>query len=166
MEYVKLFEEFINEANEEILAQGACKNAMFIAQKEVDKFLKVVEKRGMIQNPKTKVSPYNSGYEMSISFKQDWRLVSELPKEEQEAGQHLFGLTSSISMQPSTFFESSLEEGTAKIEGVTLNVSRDMLHEEKYPKWNVKSKGDIKKVQKEYVEIIKRQIEYLTDKIN
>lgn len=55
MEYVKLFEEFINEANEEILAQGACKNAMFIAQKEVDKFLKVVEKRGMIQNPKTKV---------------------------------------------------------------------------------------------------------------
>ena len=154
MKHVKLFEQFINEANEEILAQGACKNAIFMAQKSVDALLKKMESAGLISKAKTKVEVYNRGYELISKYEYDWRKTAELGD---DAASMIMTLQSSIWLQPGTFFERKFEEGSAKIEGRAFKTSLSMSYEDHYPNYIVKSKADIKKVQKEFSDLIKGQ---------
>ena len=160
MKHVKLFEQFINEANEEILAQGACKNAIFMAQKSVDGLLKKLTSAGMVTSAKSKVEVYNRGYELRIDVKYDWKKTLELPEDAQNM---IMTLQTSPWIQPESFFESKLvDDGSARIEAKAFKTSLDMPYEEQYPKYVVKSKADIKKVQKEYADLIASQVEEIT----
>ena len=160
MKHIKLFEQFINEANEEILAQGACKNAIFMAQKHVDGLLKKLSSANMVTSAKSKVEVYNRGYELRIDVKYDWKKTSEFPENVQNM---IMILQSSIWIQPESFFESNLvDNGSARIEARAFKTSLDMPYKEHYPIYVVKSKADIKKVQKEYADLIKSQVEEMT----
>ena len=162
MKHVKLFEQFINEANEEILAQGACKNAIFMAQKSVDSLLKKLKSADMVTSAKSKVEVYNRGYELRIDVKYDWKKTSELPEDAQNM---IMTLQSAIWIQPESFFESRFTDPQAviaHIEAKAFKTSLDMPYEEQYPRYVVKSKADIKKVQKEYADLIKSQVKEMT----
>lgn len=72
----------------------------------------------------------------------------------------------SISLQPSTWFEEYFEEGTgAKLEGTAFDYDYMAKHNDKYPKFDIKSKSDIDKAAKEFVEFIKNQISEIQNKI-
>lgn len=162
MKHIKLFEQFINEANEEILAQGACKNAIFMAQKSVDGLLKKLESAGMVTSAKSKVELYNRGYELRIDVKYDWKRTSDFMYTESFRKLQV-AIQSSIWIHPESFFESNLvDNGSTRIEAKVFKTSLDMSYEEQYPKYIVKSKADIKKVQKEYADLIKSQVEEMT----
>lgn len=145
----------INEANEAILAQGACKNAMFISQKHVNNLLKQLKSAGLIKNEWTKVKVYNQGYELVVSFNGDWEKMMELGEDKARS---INSLMSGIYLQPGSFFDSYLrDDGKATIEGRAFEISRNLSYEVKYPKYVVKSKSDIKKVQKLFSDTIKQQ---------
>lgn len=164
MKHVKLFEQFINEANELILAQGACKNAIFMAQKSVDGLLKKLLSSGLVTKAKSRVDVYNRGYELNIDIDYEWRSIGG--QEAVDVRDSLIALHSTIWIQPESFFESRLvEDGKAQIESKVFKMHRGMGYDEQYPKYIVKSKADIKKVSKEYANIIKAQVEELTKKL-
>ena len=173
MKHVKLFEQFLNEANELILAQGACKNAIFMAQKSVDGLLKKLLSSGLVTKAKSNVDVYNRGYELNINIDYDWRSLGGpetglggTPEQARKAidTQDLIGiLHSTIWIQPESFFESRLvEDGKAKIESKVFKMDRNMDYNEQYPRYIVKSKADIRKVSKEYANLIKAQVEEIT----
>jgi len=150
--------DLITEANEAILAQGACKNAIFMSQKHVNQLLKQLEKSGFISGFQTRVKVYNQGYELDV------RLVLEKPNYEalmklgDQHSQMVYALNNNIYLRPESFFESNLiDDGKAAIEGRSFNINQAMSYDEKYPKFVVKSKGDIKKVQKLFSDLIKEQ---------
>jgi len=150
--------DLITEANEAILAQGACKNAIFMSQKHVNQLLKQLEKAGLISGFKTGVKVYNQGYELDVRLvftKPNYRALSLLGDQH---SQMVFGFSTNIYLQPESFFESNLiDDGKALIEGRSFNINRASSYDEKYPRFVVKSKGDIKKVQKLFSDLIKEQ---------
>ena len=179
MKHVKLFEQFLNEANELILAQGACKNAIFMAQKSVDGLLKKLLSSGIVTKAKSKVDVYNRGYELNINIDYDWRslggpethshdnkasfLNTERAKKAVDIQETIGILHSTIWIQPESFFESRLmEDGKSSIESKVFKMDRNMNYDEQYPRYIVKSKADIKKVSKEYANLIKAQVEEIT----
>ena len=181
MKHVKLFEQFLNEANELILAQGGCKNAIFMAQKSVDGLLKKLLSSGLVTKAKSKVDVYNRGYELNIKIDYNWSSLGgpetglgglyttaksrmEIQARKTVDIQAAIGiLHSTIWIQPESFFESRLiEDGKSSIESKVFNMDRDMGYDEQYPRYIVKSKADIKKVSKEYANLIKAQVEEIT----
>ena len=173
MKHVKLFEQFLNEANELILAQGACKNAIFMAQKSVDGLLKKLLSSGLVTKAKSNVDVHNRGYELNIKIDYDWRSLGGpetglggTPEQARKAAANmtLIGiLHSTIWIQPESFFESRLiEDGKSSIESKVFKMDRDMGYDEQYPRYIVKSKAGIKKVSKEYANLIKAQVEEIT----
>lgn len=153
----------ITEANEAILAQGACKNAMFISQKHVNTLLKQLQSAGFIKPANSKVKVYNQGYELVVTFGSDWKVLMDLGENK---ARMVNSLLSSIYLQPSSFFDSYLrDDGKATIEGRTFEISKAMSYDEKYPKYVVKSKADIKKVQKLYSDEIKQQCDYIVKQL-
>ena len=145
----------LNEANEAILAQGACKNAIFMSQKHINKLLKQLEKLGLINGSKTQVKVYNQGYELDVRFKPNYEALAQVGD---RVSQKVFALNTNIYIQPESFFESYLkDDGKATITSRSLPINGAMSYDEKYPKYVVKSKSDIKKVQKLFSDMIKQQ---------
>jgi len=149
----------LNEANEAILAQGACKNAIFISQKHVNNLLKQLQKAGLISKALTKVKAYNQGYELDVRFETNYDHLTKMYQKESDQIYHVLNaVNSNIYLQPESFFESYLEDdGKATITGRAIPIVRNMSYDEKYPKYVVKSKSDIKKVQKLFSDTIKQQ---------
>lgn len=163
MKYVKLFEQFVNEANELIKTQGLCKNAMFMAQKDVEALLKDWVKAELINSFKTKVLPYNNGYEMKLEYKYNilWKKAKELSPEEEIVSKFVFN-NASIWIQPSSFFEENFEKGEgASLESRSLQLEIDQAYEITYPKWDIKDRKDMDKATKEFLGIIKDQVAQL-----
>lgn len=153
------YDEFLNESNEVIKAQGACKSAIFQVQKEVDKLFNSLLKDGLIQSYSSRVKPWNQGYEIRIDAHVDYKKVTKENADLMDLVYKLTGNTS-VSLQPSTWFETDLEEGkTARLEGTTLEYNGLAKYNDKYPRFDVKSKSDIDKAAKQFVDYIKDQIE-------
>ena len=160
MAYIKLFEQFLNEANEEIKAQGVCKNSIFQVQKEVEALFKDMVKKEYIDSFKTKVEVWNRGYQIKASFdyKNLYRYEDKFPKEIVEVIYRVIG-NGYLYLQPSTFFEDYFEEGKgAYLEGKAFEIAPKQNYEVTYPKYAIKGKNDITKAGKDYVDIIKAQI--------
>ena len=160
MAYIKLFEQFLNEANEEIKAQGMCKNTIFQVQKEVEKLYKDMQSKSYIDSFKTKVEVWNRGYQLKQTFdtKSLWRNEDNMPKEIAEAIYKVTG-NGYLFLQPGTFFEDYFEEGKgAYIEGKAFELFGKQDYNVTYPKYPVTSKNDITKIGKDYLDTIKAQI--------
>jgi len=156
MKYVKLFENFINESNELIKAQGDCKAAIFIVQKEIDKFLNDLMKAGFIASFKTTVTPYNQGYELEITadHRDLWKKRQMTPQEEFIS--NWISSNGYIYLQPSSYFQDSFEDGKgAYIEGVELQMRSG---NRSYPRFGIKTKADITKATKDWTKLILDQI--------
>jgi len=160
MKHIKLFEQFLNEANEEIKAQGICKNSIFQVQKEVEALYKDMVKKEYIDSFKTKVEVWNRGYQIKQSFdyKNLYRNEDKFSKEILEIIYRVIG-NGYLYLQPSTFFEDYFEEGKgAALEGKVFEIAAKQNYDITYPKFVVKSKNDIAKAGKDYVDTIKAQI--------
>lgn len=160
MAYIKLFEQFLNEANEEIKAQGMCKNTIFQVQKEVEKLYKDMQSKGYIDSFSTKVEVWNRGYQIKQNFdtKTLWRDKDKFSDEITEVIYRVTG-NGYLYLQPGTFFEDYFEEGKgAYIEGKTFEIAPKQNYEVTYPKYPVATKNDITKIGKEYLDTIKTQI--------
>jgi hypothetical protein len=155
-QFVKLFESFLNEENETIKAQGACKNAMFILQKDINNLLKRMTDMGILSNYNTKVEIYNTGYQLKINTTLVHKYVKDMTPAEDFASSFAWA-NSYIWLQPGSFFESYLEEGKgAYMEGKGLQLGKDT--KDTYPKYDIKSKSDIDKYAKEFVKTVQSQI--------
>lgn len=164
MKHIKLFEQFINEANELIKAQSVCKNAIFASKKIIDDFLDTVKSAGIISEYSTKVSTYNQGYELKLKLDYDFR--KKLTDSEEDLLTILTG-SSYIFLQPSSFFQEDIDRGEAnKIEGKVISTVRNLPYNKLYPYWVIKSKSDIPRVHKEFVDIIKGQLDEMKKLIN
>lgn len=162
MTYIKLFEQFLNEANELIKAQGICKNTMFQVQKEVEALYKDMVKKGLADSFSTKVEPWNNGYQLKtkVDTKSLWRKEdrNEISDEIASFAYKIAG-GGSLYLQPGTFFDDYFEEGKgAKIEGHVFEIVSKQPYDVTYPKWDIANKNDIPKAGKEYLDIIKTQI--------
>jgi len=159
-EYVKLFEQFINESNETIKAQGGCKNAMFILQKDLNGLLKRMTDLKILASFSTKVEIYNTGYQLRLITKMHddiWKGKKETLSPADEFGSSFVSSNSYIYLEPGSFFEDYLEEGKgAYIEGRTLQLGKDTKGI--YPRYDIKTKGDIDTSIKKYVEEVQTQI--------
>jgi len=169
MAYIKLFEQFLNEANELIKAQGICKNTMFQVQKEVDKLFNDMVKKGLADSFTTKIEPWNTGYQLKtkVDTKTLWRKEdrNEISDEIASFAYKVAG-AGSLYLQPGTFFDDYFEEGKgAKIEGHVFQIEDKQPYEVTYPKWDIKDKNDIPKAGKEYLDTIKSQIAEIRKKL-
>jgi len=153
-QFVKLFENFINESNETIKAQGACKNAMFILQKDMNNLLKRMSDVGAMQNYSTKIEIYNTGYQLTMNT----TINRDFFKTESKLSKFIETFLSTnryIFLQPGSFFEEYLEKGSgAYIEGRFLQ----MESSPEYPRYDITSKSDIDKFVKEYTKDVQAQI--------
>jgi len=162
MAYIKLYEQFLNEANELIKAQGMCKNTMFQVQKEVENLFKDMVKKGLADSFTTKIEPWNNGYQLKtkVDTKSLWRKEDrkEISDEIASFAYKIAG-SGSLYLQPGTFFDDYFEEGKgAKIEGHVFEIVSKQSYDVTYPKWDITNKNDIPKAGKEYLDIIKNQI--------
>ena len=160
MKHIKLFEQFLNEANEEIKAQGICKNSIFQVQKEVEALYKDMVKKEYIDSYKTKVEVWNRGYQIKQSFdyKNLYRNEGKFSDAIVETIYRVLG-NGYLFLQPSTFFDDYFEEGKgAALEGKTFELVPKQNYEITYPKFPIKGKNDITKAGKDYVDTIKAQI--------
>ena len=148
-QFVKLFENFINEDNEAIKAQGACKNAMFILQKDINNLLKRLSDMGTLASYSTKVEIYNTGYQLKIvtNLSKDLRDKKERTPAEDFAASFAWA-NSYIWLQPGSFFEDYLQEGKgAYLEGKGLEIDKKTS----FPRYDIKAKADIDKVVKDFL---------------
>ena len=169
MKHIKLFEEFINESNERIKAQGICKNTMFQVQKEVDKLFSDMVKKGLVDSFTTKIDPLNTGYELKtkVDTKTLWRIEyrNEISDEIASFAYKVMG-AGYLYLQPGSFFDEYFEEGKgAKIEGRVFQLEDKQPYEVTYPKWDIAVKNDIPKAGKEYLDIVKTQIAEIRKKL-
>lgn len=159
-EYVKLFEQFINESNETIKAQTGCKNAMFILQKDINGLLKRMTDLKILASFSTKIEIYNTGYQLRLITKLHddiWKGKKTEFTPAEDFGQTLISSNSYIYLQPGAFFEDYLEEGKgAYIEGKKFKMTTD--DKESYPRYDIKTKGDIDSSIKKYIEEVQKQI--------
>lgn len=154
-QFVKLFENFINESNETIKAQGACKNAMFILQKDINNLLKRMSDVGVLANYSTKVEIYNSGYQLSIKTTMNRMQDDKSPVS--EFSEYFIAVNHYIFLQPGTFFEDYLEEGKgAYIEGKIIQLDKGAS--DVYPRYDIKSKADIDTSVKDFVKAVQDKI--------
>jgi hypothetical protein len=157
---LNLYESELNEANEEIKAQGVCKNTIFQVQKEVEKLYKDMQSKEYIDSFKTNVEVQNRGYQIKQSFdyKNLHRDKNIFPKEIVEAIYRVIG-NGYLFLQPGTFFEDYFEEGKgANLEGKTFEIDPKQNYKVTYPKYPVTAKNDITKAGKDYLDTIKAQI--------
>ena len=160
MAYIKLFEQFLNEANELIKAQGMCKNTMFQVQKEVEGLFKDMVTKGLLDSFSTKIEPWNNGYQLKTTYSNRilFRNEDNFSKATIEAAYRIVS-NGYLFLQPGTFFDDYFEEGKgAQIEGKTFEMVSKQSYEVTYPKWDIKTKNDIPKSGKEYLDTIKSQI--------
>lgn len=161
MKNLQSYDQFLNEANEEIKAQGACRDAMFIAQKEIDKFFKGLLADGHLDKYSSKIKPYNLGYKMDI----DAKVSKSKYLNSEKAGNFAFydyldklvNINFNVFIQPRTFFEDYFDRGTSSIDYYTL----DNCIKGKTPKSGdivIKTKSDIPKIAKQYLDITKASI--------
>jgi hypothetical protein len=160
MKYIKVFEQFLNEANELIKAQGLCRDAVFIVEKSVKSLMEDLKKADIAASYTTKVKPYNEGYML------EWK-VKLTPETEKKVFQHYKELSPEVSkiltgflswapsvwIQPSTWFEEDFakedKEGHARLEGSVFTLDNNEPHR-RFP---VKDRSDIGKATKEYAKI-------------
>jgi hypothetical protein len=163
------YDQFLNEANEVIKAQGACKAAIFQIQKDVDKFYKSLLDKDLIKSYVSRVKPYNAGYELTIDAKVDYSKAKD--HDNKALIEFVFNLVSnnnSISIQPNTFFESDLADGlgAAQLEGTSLSIfDPKSNYSNKYPIYGIYNKKEIDKAAKFFVEHVKGQIADLEKEI-
>ena len=167
MKNLQSYDEFLNESNELIKAQGSCKNAIFQIQKDVDKFFGNLQSSGYLKNYSSKVKPYNTGYELTIDVKQDYK--GGKPTDKEEFIYNFISANNSLYLQPDTWFEENLLDKTAtKISGKGfLTPMNQKNYKDKYPEYPITSKQDIDGATKAFIKHIKNQIieveEYLND---
>ena len=159
MKSIKNFinENLITKSNELIKAQGEYKKTMFIIQKDIDKMLQRCQELKLIEDFKTKVVPYNNGYEIKISFNDRHLLRLPVLSKQQEfwINNPTISLFRSVNLQPSSFFEDDLEKGEAYLEGQVFYSKHRKSEMIKFP---LNSKKDIKTSCQEYINIIQAQI--------
>lgn len=151
-------DNFINESNELLKAQDACKGAMFQIQKPFEKFLDKCKKANIVESYKTKIKPWNSGYMMEYHIQYPegiWR--KENSGTPIELIYNYLSIHTSIFVQPCAFFEDYIEEEIAYIEGQALPELKGRSYNA--CKFMIKTKDDIKKSLKEYVDINLKVIE-------
>ena len=161
MKHVKMFESFINEANELVKAQSDCKAAMFQLQKDVDKLFQDIVKAGYLKSFTTKITPWNDGYELSIRSKDNWK--EDYAKETPFILDWTYNNTN-LYLQPATFFENALEKGEAtylEAELLKFREDKSLVASKRYA---INSKADIPKAAKEYIKDVRDQIEIVRKK--
>lgn len=166
MKNLQSYDEFLNESNELIKAQGACKNAIFQIQKDVDKFYGNLLKEGYLRGYSSKVKPYNSGYELNINAIQDYK--GGKPTEKEEFIYSFVSANTSLYLQPDTWFEENLLDKTeAKIKGNSLvTPTNQKNYKDKYPEYHITSKQDINGATKAFIKHIKNQIAEVEEYLN
>jgi len=163
------YQEILKEENELIKTQGLCKNAMFILKKEINPILEKLLDNGFIKSFDSKVKIWNSGYQIKFDLKNDcWNKYrgikfQDIPEVEQKISRIIDDMNM-IYLQPTTFFEETLEKGTpTRLEGKIFQINKNQTD---YPYFEVNSKQDIPKKVKEYIEIIRDQIKEIDQLLN
>jgi hypothetical protein len=120
-----------------------------------------MQKKGYLDSFKTKVEVWNRGYQIVQQFKNTnlWKQDGTIPEDKVLIASRVIG-SGQLFLQPSTFFEDYFEEGkNANLEGKVFTFKEEkQSYEETYPRFPIKTKSDIPKAGKEYVDIIKSQI--------
>jgi len=157
----------LNEENELLKAQDACKAAMFKIKPLVEKFYKKAEDLGLIDSYTLKLEPYNNGYMLKYSTKPNYRAIDELGKNRGNSIYIILVSSSSITLQPDTFFEDKLEkaygEGTsAFIVGNVFQIAKDY----KSVNYKISSKNDIKIMTEKFVKENEQAIKLATNMLD
>ena len=159
---ITTLDNFINESNEIIKAQEQCKVAMFKLQKPIEKFLQKAVEHEIIESYKTKVNPFNQGYELKITTKtnrETWRAEESYELKIKRTILDFISQSQNIHIEPGSFFQQYFEEDTnPRIEGQSLPVfkyktiiqTREFLYNSF--REIIKSKKDIKKVIEDYID--------------
>lgn len=169
MKHLKLFEQFINEANEIIKAQEVCKDAIFMAKRQIDEFYNFVQKENMLKNFtfSSKIEPYNNGYQLAYKTKWDWASFRE-PESYPLAKKigMIIDANGYVYLQPVSFFESNLQEsGKSHIEGKTFIIEKDQPYEITYPKYLITKKDDLKKIPKLFNDALKESLKKVKESL-
>lgn len=155
------YDEFLNESNEVIKAQNACKVAIFQIQKMVDSIFNGLVKEDLVKSYSSKVKPWNNGYELRMDAKVDYLKIKDHENKELIEYVYLLSQNNSISIQPNTWFEENLEDGggMAQLEGTALSINGSKSsYASKYPRYDIKDKKEIDKSAKLFVEHVKQQV--------
>ena len=166
MKNLQSYDEFLNESNELIKAQGACKNVIFQIQKDVDKFFENLLKEGYLRSYSSKVKPYNAGYQLTIDVKQDYK--GGKPTEKEEFIYSFISANDSLYLQPDSWFEENLLDKTGtKISGKGLLTPMNQKnYKDKFPEYPITSKRDIDGATKAFIKHIKNQIIEIEEYLN
>lgn len=155
------YEDYLNESNEVIKAQNACKVTIFQIQKMIDSMFNGFVKEDLVKSYSSKVKPWNDGYELIMDAKVDYLKIKD--HENKELIEYVYSLAqnNSISIQPNTWFEKKLEDGDgmAQLEGTALSINGSKSsYAFKHPRYDVKDKKEIDKSAKLFVEHVKQQV--------
>jgi len=129
----------------EVEAQMMCLSAIKRASEKLEKIMEDFKTQGHIDDYTLHVHPYNKGYQASLGFTYD--LYKVFPK---DVSTFIFA-NAGIHIQPDTFFESDLSEGSARISYKTIQNSTDSPHHT----INVSDLGDVHNACNQFVESIK-----------
>lgn len=162
MKNLQSYDQFLNEANEEIKAQDACKTGIFSAQREIDKLYKDLLAKGWLSSYKSKVKTWNQGYMIEIDAKQNIKFFFNKEQEKLYNIVNELCHGNDVYLQPGVFFESHFQKGYAKIEAHLLEYKLDNNYfkgshgvEKTYIDYPVKTKADISNVSKLFLDDIK-----------
>lgn len=159
--------EVLNEENELLKAQDACKAAMFKIKPMLEKFYKKAEQLGLIDSYTLKLEPYNNGYMLKYDTRPNYRALGEYDKNRQNALYNILASSSSVTLQPDTFFEDKLAkaygEGTsAFIVGNVFQVTKEY----KSVNYKIMSKNDIKTMTEKFVKENEQAIKLATNMLD
>jgi len=150
-------ESKVNEGAEELKAYDAIKTGMFKIQKILKPILDSAKELDIIKNFKIDIKPYNGGLELKNNITMSWnRKMIETHEDIANNLSNFYGLH----LQPSSFFQSDLEEGKSYLDGQTFKFGTD---EGKYKKYPVETKADIKKAVDEYTKETIAELEKLNN---
>jgi len=152
--------EVLNEENELLKAQDACKAAMFKIKPLIEKLYKKAEELGYIYSFHINIEPYNNGYMLKYDTKPNYRKIDELDKNRANSIYIILVSAFSIHLQPDTFFEDKLAEkkGYARLEGNVFQVAKDY----KSVDYKINSKSDIKPAADKFVKENEQAIKLAT----
>jgi hypothetical protein len=159
--------EVLNEENELLKAQDACKAAMFKIKPSLDKFYKKAENLGYIDSYTVKIEPYNNGFMLKYSTKPNYRAMDGLDKTRAGSLYIMLASSSSIVLQPDSFFEDKLgqaygENTYAFLNGNIFQVTKDY----KSVNYKISNKNDIKTMAEKFVKENEQAIKLATNMLD
>jgi len=152
----------IKAENEDLALQDVAKGVMFKLKKYLDKELKALSKVIKTKSYESKIRPYNTGYELKVEWKIDWRALSE------DMGKTLIPIEwTSLYIYAESFIQENIEEG--KPGRISFGNFKEKGKKES-DNATVKNKKDIKKAvdkfYKENMDRIKRFVKTVRDLSN